>query len=201
MNWKTTDPFLIYLFCQHTICSVSICLLTGPGTARRRLFFSASSMMSLPWTILSLSLSLFFSFPFFFAILLLKGSLCSLWYNRPCNSLSPQTRLWHLWYSPELVSILPFWQETICLHRPQINRNVPGLRCSSRLCTVHFVSNTTYMPYQKNTIRHEIFADDAQLNHSESPENYSDFVHFKIVSKILGCWWKKTNSNRIMTRL
>ena len=78
----------------------------------------------------------------------------------------------------------------------KINTNVPGLRSSSRpcagVCTVHFVYNTSYLPHrpvlgpvlftlyttlvtcliEKRSIRHEMFANDTQLNHSESSENY-----------------------------
>ena len=39
-------------------------------------------------------------------------------------------------------------------------------------------------------------ADDTQLNHSESPENYSDMVcSLKIVSKISDKGWEKTDSH------
>ena len=64
MNWKSTDPFVIYpscqnfwknLFfnnssriCQHTIWSESISLLTGVRTAQRLFFSVYSTIFSVP---------------------------------------------------------------------------------------------------------------------------------------------------------
>ena len=55
--------------------------------------------------------------------------------------------------------------------------------CSSRLCTVHFVSNTTYMPYQKTLFVTKF----SQMTHSSITLNRLKIaqtlsVHFKIVS-------------------
>ena len=72
---------------------------------------------------------------------------------------------------------------------PKINRNVPGLRCSSRFCaepcTVHFVYNTTLMPRRKS----RRYTAQSQLNHCESPENYSDLVRsLQAYVKDTGLW-------------
>ena len=45
---------------------------------------------------------------------------------------------------------------------------------------------------EKHSIRHEMFADDSQLNHSESPENYSDFVRsLQDCVKDIGLWMEE----------
>ena len=78
---------------------------------------------------------------------------------------------------------------------------------SSRLCsvpcTVDFVHNATYMPHRKALYsswnvrrRHAI-----QSLWIARKITQTCSVHFKIVSKILGYGWKKTNSNWIMIRL
>ena len=76
-----------------------------------------------------------------------------------------------------------------------------GLRCSSRLCvwpcTVHSVYSTTCMPHlKKHSIRHEMFADDTQLNHSESPENYWHWVRsLHDCVKDTGRWMEENKLN------
>ena len=109
---------------------------------------------------------------------------------------------------PELVLILPVWQETIyiyiysvfiyitCLHRwPKINWNAPWLLCSSGLCawpcTVHFVYNTTYKVSALSETTTLFATKCSQTTHNSITEflkNYSDLVR----------GWKKTNSNLII---
>ena len=195
MKWKTTDPFLIYPFCQntwnnlpricqHTVCSASISLLTGPGIARR-LFFSAYSMISLPSNDSKISVLL---------LLYLTAAFDTRDHEIVLSRLKHD---FGIRVQPWTVSILPFWQKTICPHiRPKIDRNVPGLRCTSSLCarpcTVHFLYNTTYIPRRKTLYRHEIFADTTQLSHSKSPENYLDLVRsLQECVKHTGLWMEE----------
>ena len=107
MNWKMTDPFLIYLFCQNVWRNLFFNNL--PGMCQHSKSAQPPSVClpvraqhgdcSSPHThdlLTSLDDKKNFSSLAFV-------SHCSLWYNRPWNSsLSPQTWLWHSWYSPEL---------------------------------------------------------------------------------------------------
>ena len=120
--------------CQHTICSASISLLTGPGTAQRLFFPAYSTIFS------TITISLAF------------GSFCSFSY---CEILFSRFKHDFGIRGTALDWFRSFFRwKTICPpRRPKINRNVPGIRCSSRLCagpcTVHFVYNTIYMPHRK----------------------------------------------------
>ena len=75
---------------------------------------------------------------------------------------------------------------------PKINRNVPdlGVPQGSVLSPVMFIVYTTLLSCLVEK------ADDTQLNHSESPDNYSDLVRsLQDCAKILGYGLKKSNSN------
>ena len=71
-----------------------------------------------------------------------------------------------------------------------------GVPQGSVLVPVLFILYTTPLTclIEKHSVRHEMFADDTHLNHSESPENYSDLVRsLQDCAKVIGLW--KTNSN------
>ena len=114
----------------------------------------------------------------YFSCFLIFLQLFILW-----NSfLSLQTRLWHSWYSPGLVSIFFFSdgkQYVLIDDQKSTEMSLEfGVPHGSVLGPVLFILYTT--PFtcliEKHSLRHEMFADDTQLNHSESPENYSDLV-------------------------
>ena len=59
---------------------------------------------------------------------------------------------------------------------------------------VLFILYTTQLTclFEKHSIRHEMFADDTQLNLSESPENYSDLVRsLQDCVKDIGLWMEE----------
>ena len=70
----------------------------------------------------------------------------------------------------------------------------PIQQYNSVLGPVLFILYTT--PFtcliEKNSIRHEMFADDTQLNHPESPDNYSALVRsLQDCVKDIGLWMKE----------
>ena len=151
MNWKTTDPFWIYLFCQNfwKICSPTTSLafvniqsaqypaVSLPVRAQHR------DCMSLHTQWLSTSLN--------------DNDTKSLAFWTSLQPLTQQTMEFSSLASntilAKLVLILPFSQELRHPCRwPKINRNVEGLVFLKDLfwaCTVHFVYKTTYWPHQK----------------------------------------------------
>ena len=73
-----------------------------------------------------------------------------------------------------------------------------GVPQGSVLCPVLFILCKTPLTclIETHSIRHEMFANDTQLNHSESPENYSDLVRsLSDCVKDIGLWMEENNSN------
>ena len=73
-----------------------------------------------------------------------------------------------------------------------------GVPQGSVLCPVLFILCKTPLTclIETHSIRHEMFANDTQLNHSESPENYSDLVRsLSDCVKDIGLWMEENISN------
>ena len=135
MNWKSTDQFVITFLAKFLEKHVLRQLASHLSTHSLLSFHQSAhrSGHSTETVLLRILNDLFTSLDGnkISILLLLDLSAAS---NRPRNSsLSPQTWLWHSWNSPELVSVLPFWQVAIilCHHRrPEINRNMKrGFAC------------------------------------------------------------------------